>query len=119
LHQEDFSQCGDLVQQDIAADPSCPPGSWCEGFSLFNDFANKEVLWHNKEVRYLKFLPIVIQQHKVGIVACGEAVAHSSKCAIEHFSAKLCLLALELVFLIARCAEEIRYWLVISEFGDA
>src|SRR5262245_19437903 len=49
-HEMDFSRCGNLVQENVAADPVGAPCGRGKRLSLFDDFRDEKMLRHDEEI---------------------------------------------------------------------
>src|SRR5215469_6748687 len=61
-NKEYLARFGNLIQEDVAADPPGSPCSRGQWLPFLDDLTHKEVLRHDEQVRDAELLEIVVQQ---------------------------------------------------------
>jgi hypothetical protein len=114
-HNMNLPGLWDSVEQDFRTDPSRAPRSRRKWLALLDDLANEEMFWHDEQVHNRKRFEIVVHEQKVGIVACGKALAFGVEFSVQDLRAEFVFLALKLELLTTGRTEKIGEWAVVGE----
>jgi hypothetical protein len=117
LDNNDLARGRNLVQQNVAADPTSSASSRRKRPALLDDLPHKELLRHDNEIRNFELLQIIVQEQEIRIITRSKSLTHTPKGAIKHLPAKAALLAFQLVFFITFCAKEICDWAIVLELS--
>ena len=119
LDDGDASNHWDMVEKDVATDPSTPSCVRREWLPLFDSIGCQKMLGDHEQIGHRQRRQIVIQQKEVGVGVPTDPRNHGVVSTIGDCSTERLMLALEFILFGATRAVEIRCWLIIREPCDA